>query len=112
MDYDTIAADRIMVEKYILLYARRYNPKMFAYADKLAKEKGYKVVDISLRAETLRDIHDPWYKAGVEEFRDSIEKYAPGSRKSVHALFDLVKKNNDYIMNLRNAHPREAGTLP
>lgn len=43
------------------------------------------------------DGYDVTIKAGVEEFCDSIEKYVPGSKKSVRKLFDLVKKNNDAI---------------
>lgn len=33
-DYDTIAASRIITEKYLLLYARRYNKEMEAFAEK------------------------------------------------------------------------------
>jgi len=73
-DYDTIAAPRIVPEKYLLIYSRRYNKAMFDYADNLAKGKGWKVVDISLRAENA-DKHQMFYQAGVEEFL-SLVKYA------------------------------------
>ena len=49
-EYDKIADERLENEKYLLLYARRYNPHMEAYAEKLAAENGWKIVEISLRA--------------------------------------------------------------
>lgn len=74
-EYDTIAIpNRLEKEKYLLLYARRYNKKMEEYADKLAKKNGWKVVEISLRA-TNSDRHRMFYEAGVEEFL-SLIKYA------------------------------------
>lgn len=97
-DYDTIAADRIIAEKYILLYARRYNQKMFAFVDQLAKEKGYKIIDISLRAETLKEKHEPWYKAGVEEFL-SLVKYADFVvTNSFHGLIFSVLYRRQFVV--------------
>jgi len=74
VDYDTIAATRLVPEKYLLLYSRRYNRAMFDYTDRLAAEKGWKVVDISLRADNAGR-HQMFYQAGVEEFL-SLVKYA------------------------------------
>ena len=37
--YDKIADERLENEKYLLLYARRYNPHMEAYAEKLAADR-------------------------------------------------------------------------
>lgn len=100
-DYDMICADRIIREKYILLYARRYNPKMFAFADRIAEEKGYKVIDISLRAETLKDKHEPWYKAGVEEFL-SLVKYAEMViTNSFHGLIFSVQYRKPFVVFTR-----------
>ena len=51
-----------------------------------------------------KDGYDITVKAGIEEFCDSIEAQVPGSRKSVHALFDLVEKNNkaiEYITKMK-----------
>ena len=48
-DYDRIAAPQ-QDDKYLLLYARRYNPEMEAYAERIAAEKGLKIIEISLRA--------------------------------------------------------------
>ncbi len=75
-DYDTIATERLENEKYLLLYARRYNPKMEAYAEKLAAENGWKIVEISLRATNAeKPNRRMFYEAGVEEFL-SLVKYA------------------------------------
>ncbi len=73
-DYDTIAAKRLVAEKYLLLYSRRHNAQMYAFAEKIAKERKLKIVDISLKAVGEKD-HIPYYQAGVEEFL-SLVKYA------------------------------------
>ncbi len=76
IDYDTIASERLENEKYLLLYARRYNPKMEAYAEKLAAENGWKIIEISLRATNAeKPNRRMFYEAGVEEFL-SLVKYA------------------------------------
>lgn len=75
-DYDVIAEKRLVEGKYLLLYARRYNSEMEAYAERLAEEKGWQIVEISLRAENAKKPHRiMYYAAGVEEFL-SLTKYA------------------------------------
>lgn len=74
-DYDTIAAERQVKEPYLLFYTRRYDTAMEAYAEKIAAEKGLKVVEISLRATNMDKGHVMRYDAGVEEFL-SLVKYA------------------------------------
>lgn len=74
-DYETITTERIVPEKYILLYSRRYNKKMESFAEQMAKEKGLKIVEISLRATNAEKGHIMMYEAGVEEFL-SLIKYA------------------------------------
>lgn len=73
-DYLEITEERIVTDPYILLYVRRYNPQMEAYADALAKKLNCKVVEISLRAINA-DHHIMRYDAGVEEFL-SLVKYS------------------------------------
>jgi prolycopene isomerase len=41
--------------------------------------------------------YDVKLSAGIEAFCDSMEKAVPGCREGVHALFDLVKKDNDAL---------------
>lgn len=75
-DYDTIATERLERDKYLLLYARRYNPQMEVYAEKLALENGWKIIEISLRATNADKANRRmFYEAGVEEFL-SLVKYA------------------------------------
>lgn len=89
-DYDMLAENRLESEKYILLYARRYNKAMEEYADKVAKENGWKVIEISLRAKNA-DKHRMFYEAGVEEFL-SLVKYAEAVvTNSFHGLIFSVQ---------------------
>ncbi len=66
-DYDPVTAGRQEEGDYLLLYSRRYNPAMERYAEELAERNGWKVVEISLRAENASR-HRMFYEAGVEEF--------------------------------------------
>lgn len=84
-DYKEITAPRIEKDKYLLLYARRYNKKMFDYADRIAKEKGWKVIDISLRAEN-EGRHRMAYDAGVEEFLSLVKNCEYMVTNSFHGL--------------------------
>ncbi|MBP3365703.1 MAG: polysaccharide pyruvyl transferase family protein [Treponema sp.] len=88
-DYDTLAEKRLESEKYVLLYARRYNKAMEEYADKLAKENGWKVVEISLRA-TNADHHRMFYEAGVEEFLSLVKHSEAVVTNSFHGLIFSV----------------------
>ena len=73
--YDSIIAEPQMKEKYILLYSRRYNKNMEQYAERMAREKGLKLVEISIRSNNAEKGHIMRYDAGVEEFL-SLVKYA------------------------------------
>ena len=73
--YDGITAEPQMEEKYLLLYSRRYNQKMELYAEKLAKQRNLKIVEISIRATNAEKGHIMRYDAGVEEFL-SLVKHA------------------------------------
>ena len=84
-DYKEIMSPRLENEKYLLLYARRYNKKMFDFADQLASRKGWKVVDISLRAENA-DKHRMAYDAGVEEFLSLVKHSEYVVTNSFHAI--------------------------
>lgn len=93
-DYDAIAEPRIVSEKYLLLYSRRYNKEMFDYADNLAAEKGWKVVDISLRADNANR-HIMFYQAGVEEFLSLVK----------HAEFVVTNSFHGVIFAAQYARP-------
>ena len=97
-DYDSIAEDRIISEKYLLLYARRYNPAMTEYAEKIANENGWKIVDISLRATNVERGHQMFYEAGVEEFL-SLVKYAEYVvTNSFHGMIFSVQYRKQFVV--------------
>lgn len=72
-DYDEIA-DPVLETggEYLLLYSRRYDPAMEACAERLAADHGWKIVEISLRAENAAK-HRMAYDAGVEEFLSLVK---------------------------------------
>ena len=74
-DYDVLAESRQLDGPYLLLYARRYNSVMETYAERIAKEHEWAIVEISLRAGNAQKGHNMRYDAGVEEFL-SLVKYA------------------------------------
>lgn len=96
-DFKHIEAPRQENERYILLYARRYNKKMFAYADKKAKEMGCKVIDISLRA-TNANKHRMFYEAGVEEFLSLVHHAELVVTNSFHGMIVAVHYQRPFVI--------------
>lgn len=84
-DYDSIAEKRLIDDDYLVLYSRRHNDEMIAYAEKIAKKNGLKIVDISLRSH-LYPNHIPFYSAGVEEFLSLIKYSKYVVTNSYHGL--------------------------
>lgn len=97
-DYDTIAEDRLVPEKYMLLYARRYNPKMNEYAENLAKKNGWKIVDISLRATNAELGHQMFYEAGVEEFLSLVKHAEYIVTNSFHGMIFGVQYRCPFVI--------------
>ena len=97
-DYDTIAEKRIIDEKYLLLYARRYNPKMNEYAEKLAEQNGWKIVDISLRATNAERGHQMFYEAGVEEFLSLVKNAEYVVTNSFHGMIFSVQYRRPFVV--------------
>lgn len=100
-DYDRIAVDRLEVEKYLLLYTRRYSPEIEIYAEKLAAINGWKIVEISLRASNAnKPNRRMFYEAGVEEFL-SLVKYAEFVlTNSFHGMiFSIQYKRPFYVFS-------------
>ena len=93
-DYAPITAEQQETEPYLLLYARRYNPAMEAFAEKLARENGWKVVEISLRAENAAK-HRMFYEAGVEEFLSLVK----------HAAFVITNSYHGMIFSVQHRRP-------
>ncbi len=94
-DYDTIAAPRMIEDKYLLLYSRRHNAQMNAFADKIAKEKNLKVIDISLQA-FEHEGHTPFYQAGVEEFLSLVKHAECVVTNSFHGIIFCVQYRRNF----------------
>lgn len=90
-DYDTIAADRQIHDKYLLLYTRRYDSVMERYAERIANERGLKIVEISLRATNSEKGHIMRYDAGVEEFLSLVKHSDFVVTNSFHGLIFAVQ---------------------
>ena len=97
-DYDTITSERIVDEPYLLLYARRYNPRMEAFAEKMASEKGWKIVDISLRATNAEKGHLMFYEAGVEEFLSLVKYSEYIITNSFHGMIMSVQYKRPFVI--------------
>lgn len=96
-DFERIEAGRLEESPYILLYARRYNKQMFSYAEKLAQEKGCKIVDISLRAENAGK-HRMFYEAGVEEFLSLVRHAEFVVTNSFHGMIVAVHYRKPFVI--------------
>lgn len=100
-DYDSIAVnERLVKEKYICMYSRRYNPQMEAYVENLARQNSWKVVDISLRATNAEKGHIMFYNAGVEEFLSLIRHAEFVITNSYHGMiFSMIYSRPFYVFS-------------
>lgn len=96
-EYSSIVNETKEEEKYLLLYSRRYNPKMFEYAEKIAKEKGLKIIDISLRAD-YEGKHKMAYNAGVEEFLGLVKNADYVVTNSYHGMIFCLLFEKDFVI--------------
>ena len=93
IEYDQIAINREVNDKYILYYSRRYSPCMEDYADRLAAKLGCQVVDISLRASNASRGHIMAYDSGVEEFLSLVKNAEYVVTNSFHGMiFSVIYK--------------------
>lgn len=95
-DYNPIIKPYNSSQKYILLYARRYNEKMEKFADDLAKKHNAKVIEISLRA-TNCSKHTMFYAAGVEEFLGLIQNAEFIVTNSFHGIIFSLIFNKEFF---------------
>ena len=100
-DYDTIIAEQQYDKPYLLLYTRRYDAKMEAYAEKLAKEKNLQIIEISLRATNADKGHIMRYDAGVEEFLSIIKNASFVVTNSFHGLIFAVQYRRPMVVFTR-----------
>lgn len=97
-EYEQITEGRLEESKYLLLYARRYSPSMEAYAEKLAKENSWKIVDISLRAVNAGKGHIMAYSAGVEEFLSLVQHAEYVVTNSFHGMIFGVQFRRPFVI--------------
>ena len=97
-EYAPVTAERQINEKYLLLYSRRYSPKMERYAERLAAEKGWKIVDISLRAVNAEKGHQMAYHAGVEEFLSLVKHAEYVVTNSFHGMIFSVQFRRPFVI--------------
>ena len=98
-DYDRIAIpERLEKQRYLLLYARRYNKKMFDFAEKLAAARGWKIIDISLRATNEAKGHIMRYDAGVEEFLSLVKHAEYVVTNSFHGMIVSVQYRKPFVV--------------
>lgn len=100
-DYDALSSARQVKEPYLLFYTRRYDTAMEAYAEKVAKEKGLKIVEISLRATNADKGHIMRYDAGVEEFLSLMKHADFVVTNSFHGLIFGVQYKKPLVVFIR-----------
>lgn len=110
-DYDKLASKREYDFPYLLLYTRRYDPKIESYAERLAKEKGLRVVEISLRATNAEKGHIMRYDAGVEEFLSMIKHSAFVVTNSFHGLIFAVQYRRPMVVFTREQADSKIGEV-
>lgn len=109
-DYECITAPRIEEEKYLLIYARRYNEKMIEFAEKIAKENNWKIIEISLQAENASK-HRMFYEAGVEEFLSLVKNAEFVVTNSYHGLAFSVQFEKEFVVFSREQANTKIGEL-
>lgn len=97
-DYDILAAPIQEKEKYLLLYSRRYSPIMEAYAERIAQERGLKIIEISLRATNAEKGHIMRYDAGVEEFLSLVKHADYVVTNSFHGMIFSVQYRRHFVI--------------
>lgn len=97
-EYEPITEKMQEQDKYLLLYARRYSPKMEAYAERLAKENGWRIIDISLRAINAERGHKMAYEAGVEEFLGLVKNAEYVVTNSFHGMIFSVQFRRPFVI--------------
>lgn len=97
-EYKEIIGEKQEKEKYILLYSRRYSPQMEEYADKMADQHGWKIIDISLRATNAERGHIMRYDAGVEEFLSLVKNAEYVVTNSFHGMIFSVQFRRPFVI--------------
>ena len=98
-DYQSIIhPSRLIKEKYVLYYSRRYNPEMEKYVESIAKKNNWKIVEISLRAQNSKKGHIMFYEAGVQEFLSLIKHAEFVVTNSFHGMIFSVQFKKEFVI--------------
>ena len=97
-EYEAIMETTKGDEKYLLLYSRRYTPQMEAYAERLATDNGWKIIEISLRATNVERGHIMAYEAGVEEFLSLVKHAEYVVTNSFHGMIFSVQFKRPFVI--------------
>ena len=89
-DYDRIAESPERNDPFLLLYSRRNDSRMTAFASDLARRNGWRVVEISIRASHAELGHEMRYDAGVEEFLGLVRESQCVVTNSYHGMIFAV----------------------
>lgn len=95
--YDNLSTEPPYDFPYLLLYSRRGDASMQYFAEKIAKENNWKIVEISLNAENA-DKHIMRYDAGVEEFLGLVKKAQMVVTNSFHGMIFAVQFNRPFYV--------------
>ena len=71
---------------------------MTEYAERLAKENGWKIIDISLRATNAERGHQMFYEAGVEEFLSLVRHAEYVVTNSFHGMIFSVQYRRPFVV--------------
>jgi len=112
-DYNSIASSDHATSKgkYLLLYTRRYNPKLEGFAIDYAAKHGLRVVEISLRARNAEIGHEMRYDAGVEEFLSLMRGAAFVVTNSFHGLIFAVQYSRPVAVFSRESGDSKIGEV-
>ena len=104
-DYNSIASsgDATSRREYLLLYTRRYNPKLESFAIDYAAQHGLRIVEISLRAKNADIGHEMRYDAGVEEFLALVRGASFVVTNSFHGLIFAVLYSRPFYVFSRES---------
>lgn len=105
-DYSEIIGNRIINEKYIMLYLPvNNNPELRRYAKDYAKKHNYKIVEIStklIRKKSDSEVIIP--DAGIEEFLSALKYSECVFTNSFHAVcFSIIFKKEFYAFSRKYA---------
>lgn len=100
-EYSKITQEPTIDRPYLLLYSRRNNPNMLEFAESIAKENGWEIVEISLNAKNA-DRHIMRYDAGIEEFLGLVNKAEMIVTNSFHGMIFAVQFRRPFYIFSRN----------